>query len=139
MNTIQILGRLGADPEERFTKSGQKVTNLRVATNVYQNGEEQTVWYRVTIWGENPIVKHLKKGSAVVVSGELKKPDIWTDRNGTNQVSLEINAHNVRFAPFGGKNDNQSAPDEQGQPATATVQGQAPASQEPDSDDDLPF
>ena len=52
MNTIHVAGHLGADPEVRFTSSGQKVTTLRVAARVRKGKNEDTIWWRVTLWGE---------------------------------------------------------------------------------------
>lgn len=103
MNLLYIAGYLGADPETRFTPSGQKVTTLRIATNSYQNGQEVTVWWRVTCWGDkfDKILPHLKKGSAVMITGEMKKPEIYTDKEGRPQVSLELTAESIRFSPFG--------------------------------------
>ena len=49
MIIVQIAGRLGRDPETRFTPSGLKVTNLTVATTVRKGGKEETVWWRVTM------------------------------------------------------------------------------------------
>lgn len=103
MIIVQIAGRLGRDPESRFTTSGQKVTTITVATNVRKAGKEETVWWRVTVWGEryDKMMPYLKKGSAVIVVGEMNKPDIWTDKEGRPQVSLEITADILRFSPFG--------------------------------------
>ncbi len=52
MNFMQIAGHLGADPEVRFTSTGKKVTVLRVAAKSRKGGKDQTIWWRVTIWGE---------------------------------------------------------------------------------------
>lgn len=103
MIIVQIAGHLGRDPETRFTASGQKVTNLTVATNVRKAGKDETVWWRVTIWGErfDKMLPHFKKGSAVIVVGEMNKPEIWTDKEGRPQVNLELNAEIIRFSPFG--------------------------------------
>jgi len=102
MIIVQIAGRLGRDPESRFTPSGQKVTTLTVACNVRKAGKEETVWWRVTIWGDrfDKMLPYLKKGSAVIVVGEMGKPDIWTDKEGRPQVSMELTAEIVRFSPF---------------------------------------
>lgn len=103
MNLLYIAGHLGADPETRFTPSGQKVTTLRIATNSYQNGQDVTIWWRVTCWGDkfDKILPHLKKGSAIIVTGEMKKPEIYTDKEGRPQISLELTAESIRFSPFG--------------------------------------
>lgn len=112
MNIIQIAGHLGADPETRFTPSGLKVTNLRVATKIYRNGKEETVWYRVTIWGDrfDKMLTHMKKGSAIIVVGEMNKPEIYTDREGRPQISLEITAEFIRFSPFGKPGGQEGTP-----------------------------
>lgn len=103
MIIVQIAGRLGRDAESRFTPSGQKVTTLTVATNVRKGGKDETVWWRVTIWGDRyeKMMPYLKKGSAVIVVGEMNKPDIWVDKEGRSQVSLELTAEILRFSPFG--------------------------------------
>ena len=113
MNIIEIFGHLGTDPEVRFTTSGLKVTNLRVATNVRKKGKDETVWWRVTIWGDrfDKMITYLKKGSAVIVVGEMDKPEIYTDKEGRPQVSLEMTAEFLRFSPFG----KPDRPQEQGQ------------------------
>lgn len=107
MNFIHIAGNLGADPEVRFTSSGKKVTTLKVASRSRRGkgGEETTIWWRVTIWGEqfDKMVSFLKKGSAVMVYGDVHKPEIFTDREGKPQVSLDITAVHIEFSPFGGK------------------------------------
>lgn len=103
MNFVEIAGHLGADPEERFTPSGKRVVSLRVATKVRQGGKDETIWWRVTIWGDrfDKMLPYLKKGSAVIVIGEMMKPEVYVDKEGKSQVSLTITAEIVRFSPFG--------------------------------------
>jgi single-strand DNA-binding protein len=103
MNFIHIAGHLGADPETRFTPSGKKVTTLRIATKSRKGGNDETIWWRVTIWGDqfDKMLTYLKKGSAVIVFGEMQKPEIFTDREGKPQISLEITASSIQFSPFG--------------------------------------
>lgn len=154
MNLIQIMGHLGADPETRFTPSGQKVTNMRVAVTVRKGGKDETVWYRITIWGDrfDKMMPYFKKGSAIIVIGELGKPEIYNDREGRPQVSLEVTAEFIRFSPFGKPNqENSNRQDLQGQYTTAPAQTQAMApagvasgsnnmySAPSDFDDGLPF
>lgn len=115
MNFVHIAGHLGADPEVRFTSSGQKVTVLRVAANARKSGKDETIWWRVTIWGEqfDKMIPYFKKGSPIVVFGELNKPEIFMDREGKPQISMGITALSLQFSPFG-------KPERQGQ-------GQQPA------------
>ena len=110
MNVIHIAGRLGADAETRVTPSGQKVTTLRMAVNIRKGGKEETMWWRVTIWGDryDKMVPYFKKGAALIVVGEMGKPEIWTDKEGRPQVSLDMTADIVRFSPFGGNGEKGS-------------------------------
>lgn len=112
MNYVTIAGHLGADPEVRFTQSGKKVTTLRVATHARKGANDETIWYRVTIWGDQfeKMIPYLKKGSPIVVMGELQKPEIFTDRDGKPQISLNITASHIQFSPFG-KPDRQENAD----------------------------
>lgn len=155
MNIIEIAGRLGADPETRFTPNNQKVTTLRVAANNYRGGKEETVWWRVTIWGErfDRMMPYLKKGSAVIVIGEMHKPEIWTNREGEPQVSMEMTAEMIKFSPFGksdqgevGQQGNQEASSGFSSPAAnqgfSSYEQPAPAAMQQDAgneDDGLPF
>ena len=103
MNLITIAGHLGGDPEVRFTSSGKKVTTFRVATRTRKGQNDDTIWWRVTVWGEqfDKMIPYFKKGSPIVVSGEFHKPEMFTDREGKTQISLEITAHSIQFSPFG--------------------------------------
>jgi len=97
-----LMGNLGADPESRFTASGQKVTTLRVASNSKKQGKDETTWYRVTIFGDrfDKMLPYLKKGSGVIVSGELTT-ELWTDKDGRQNIQHNVIADSVKFPPFG--------------------------------------
>ncbi len=104
MNQTTIAGHLGADPEVRFTSSGQKVTTLRVAARARRGKDrDETIWWKVTIWGEqfDKMIVHFKKGSPIIVIGEMSKPEIFTDREGRPQISMSMTALNLLFSPFG--------------------------------------
>lgn len=109
MNIIEIFGHLGADPETRFTPNGQKVTNLRIATNAKKGGQEETIWWRVTLWGDtfDRILPHIKKGSSLIVVGELLPARIYNDRNGQPAVAFEVRGEIVRFNPFPRQGGNE--------------------------------
>lgn len=148
MIIIHIAGHLGSDPEVRFTPSGQKVTSFRVATNIKRGDKEKTVWWRVSCWGDrfDKRLAYLKKGSAVIVVGEMGIPDIYTDKSGNQQISLEITAEIISFSPFGkggrssGETPNQVAEAMVGASAEPKPSGvQAGASQISFGGDDIPF
>lgn len=140
MNQTFIAGHLGADPEVRFTSSGQKVTTLRVGAKARK---DETIWWRVTVWGEqfDKMIAYFKKGSSIIVFGELSKPEIFTDRDGKPQVSMNITATNLLFSPFG-RSDAQGAQSQGAELAYAasaeSMSGQSKMDL-PFSDDDMPF
>lgn len=152
MNIIHIAGRLGADPEVRFTSSGQKVTTLRVAAKVRRGKKEETNWWKVTVWGESfdHMISYLKKGSAIIVIGDMNKPEIFTDREGKPQISLSLTAVDLLFSPFGGgkgasgegetssSSNNTSAASELASMVTGSGSGEEKAFSEM-SGDEVPF
>jgi single-strand DNA-binding protein len=151
MNQTTVAGHLGADPEVRFTSSGQKVTTLRVAARVRKGAKDETIWWKVTVWGEqfDKMIPHFKKGSPIIVIGEMNKPEIFTDREGRPQVSMSMTALNLLFSPFGrpdhggeGHPKSESAPNANEQPAFSGAQegpayGQGKAGSF--ADDEVPF
>lgn len=106
MNHAQIAGHLGADAEERFTANGKRVIALRVAARAWHSGKEETIWWKVNIWGDrfDKLIPYLRKGTAVIVFGEMNKPETYVDREGKTQVSLALSAESVRLSPFGKSN-----------------------------------
>src|SRR5512133_847730 len=79
LNRVQLIGRLGKDPESKFTPTGKKVAHFSVAvSNHWKNSEgqrmEYTEWVNVEAWGRLGEVcqEYLKKGSLVYIEGRLK-------------------------------------------------------------------
>jgi single-strand DNA-binding protein len=149
MNQTTIAGHLGADPEVRFTSSGQKVTTLRVAARVRKGSKDETIWWKVSVWGEqfDKMIPHFKKGSPIIIVGEMNKPEIFTDRDGRPQVSMSMTAFNLMFSPFGrpesSGGESTTAPTTQAEPAYSAAtegfsygQGKAGSSF---SEDEVPF
>ena len=103
LNKVMIIGRLGADPELRYTQGGQAVCSLRIATDesyTDRNGNrvESTEWHRVVAFqraAEN-CNQYLNKGSLVYVEGKLATRK-WTDQNGQERYTTEIRADRVQF------------------------------------------
>lgn len=145
MNYLTIAGHLGADPEVRFTSSGKKVTTLRVATHARRGGNDDTIWWRVTIWGEqwDKMISFLKKGSPVVVFGEMQPPQMFQDREGKTQISMEIWASHLQFSPFGKSErepQSHAAPAATEAPVNPYMKAPAPAAPAGQTfDDEVPF
>ncbi len=115
MVIVQLAGFLGADPEVKFTPSGQKLTAFRIATNIKRGEKEVTQWWRITVWGDrfDKFISYLKKGSFVYVIGHLGIPTIYTDKNGNQQISLEVTAEMLNFG-LGGNKSNSKPQQENG-------------------------
>lgn len=144
MNHLTLAGHLGADPEVRFTSSGQKVTTLRVATRTRKGGKDDTIWWRVTVWGEqfDKMIPYLKKGSPIVAFGELDKPEIFTNREGKPQISMSMTAFNLSFSPFGRSSEGSSSSNMSGESKESepSYAGTAEAGKGMSfSDDEVPF
>ncbi|NLX37145.1 MAG: single-stranded DNA-binding protein [Chloroflexi bacterium] len=112
-----IVGRLGRDPEMRYTPQGTPVTSLNVATDrswTDQSGQrqERTTWFRVSVWGRQAesCNQYLAKGRMVLVEGEINEPQVYQRRDGEWAASLDVRAVNVRF--LGGRGDERG--DERG-------------------------
>ena len=107
-----IIGRLGRDPEMRYTPSGTPVTHFSVATDrrwTDRDGQQQerTVWFRVSAWRKLAEVcnQYLHKGSQVMVEGELREPRVYQSRDGEWRASLDLTARAVKF--LGGRGDTE--------------------------------
>jgi single-strand DNA-binding protein len=103
INKVILIGRLGKDPEMRFTPSGRAVTNFTLATNenwTDQNGErqERTEWHRIVTWGKlaENCAKLLSKGKQVYVEGRLQTRS-WDDRDGNKRYTTEIVANTMQM------------------------------------------
>lgn len=137
MNHLIIFGNLGADPEVRFTPAGKKVTTLRVAARARK---DETIWWRVTVWGEqfDKMIAFLKKGSSIIVTGEMMKPEIYTDKNGQPQASLNLTAFDLRFGSTGSSANKQEEVSV-GSLQEGAVQGHVDHGPQTHSHDDIPF
>ena len=156
LNKVMIIGRLGREPELRYTSSGTPVTTLNVATDeswTDKNGarNERTEWHRVTVYdrmAEN-CSTYLGKGSLVFVEGSLTTRK-WQDQQGNDKYTTEIRAQRVQFLDRKGEG---KAPVEEGNPRQfnrdSPRQGRKPAPRDEDmgspfpseaaSMDDVPF
>lgn len=115
LNLVQIIGRLGRDPELRYTSSGQAVCSLNVATDESYtdrdgNKVERAEWHRVSAFGKiaESCANYLAKGSLVYVEGNLTTRK-WQDQNGQERFTTEIKAKSVQFLDR--RNDDQRGGD----------------------------
>lgn len=99
MNSVNIMGNLGKDPELRHTQTGKAVCTFDLAVAGYN----ETTWLAVVSWDKTAelVCKYAQKGSKLGVSGRLQVRE-WVDRDNNKRRSVEIVATSVHFA---GKND----------------------------------
>lgn len=102
MNKQIMIGRLGRDPEVRYTSDGKAVCNLSVATDVGFGANKSTTWFSVTVWGKQAesAGKYLQKGREVYVEGEMRTRE-YQAKDGTTKTAWEVHADRWRFV--GGK------------------------------------
>ena len=107
LNKVQLIGRLGKDPELRYTPAGVAVATMTIATNEsYKDKDgkmiESTDWHRVIAWRKLAEIcgQYLRKGSLVYFEGKLKTRS-YEDRDGVKKYVTEIVADNMQM--LGGK------------------------------------
>ena len=156
VNKVILVGRLGRDPETRYTGGGQAVANFSLATDeTYKDksGERQkrTEWHKIVVWGKQAEIaqQYLKKGSLIFVEGRIQSRE-WQDKEGQKRTSFEIVANNFRM--LGGRADGAAAaagagsghgggqprpndPDAEGGPMLEEPSASGPEI----SDEDIPF
>lgn len=133
VNKVILIGRLGKDPEMRFTQSGRAVTSFTMATSDYwqdQNNErqERTEWHRIVTWAKlaETCAKILSKGKLVYIEGRLQTR-AWDDKDGNKRYTTEIVANTMQIlSPM----DAQESRD---------INDSGSISQEPEGFDDVPF
>ena len=139
INKVILIGRLGSDPEVRYTPSGVAVANFSIATSEEwkdkDSGErrERTEWHRIVAWRRLGEIcgEYLSKGKQVYIEGRLQTRD-WEDRDGNKRYTTEIVASDVQFL---GTRDSSEPARPRGSSST-DIQGMPP--QGP-GDDDIPF
>jgi len=108
VNSVRLIGNLGADPELRYTQNGTPVANFRMATNEFRKGQKYTEWHRIVVWGKTAetCAQHLGKGRLIQVEGRIQTRG-WTDRDGNQRYTTEIVGHSVLFLDRKGQNVGQ--------------------------------
>jgi len=156
VNKVMLVGRLGRDPETRYTSGGQAVANFTLATDeTYKDrsGERQkrTEWHRIVLWGKLAEItqQYLKKGMLVYIEGRIQTRQ-WEDkRDGQKRSTTEIVANTMKM--LSGRGEGAAA----GASAGGGVSGGRTASTDTDfeagpmpeessggpeiSDEDIPF
>lgn len=152
INKVILVGRLGKDPEIRYSQSGEPIASFTLATSEQRkdnNGMrvENTEWHRIVVFKKlaEIVEKYLKKGALVYIEGSIKT-NKWKNKDGVDQYTTEIIGNQMQM--LGGKQDGggDEGPRQQRQPAQTRGNGggravpprSAPVNLD-DLDSDIPY
>ena len=155
VNKVILVGRLGQNPEVRYTPSGAAVANFSVATNenwTDKQGQKQerTEWHRVVVWGKLAELcnQYLSKGRQVYLEGRLQTRE-WEDKTGVKKYTTEVHAQTVQFLggqagagegrPSRGQAQEFNQDDQQFGQAPRGAASAGPADEPSFTEDDIPF
>jgi single-strand DNA-binding protein len=153
VNKVILVGRLGKDPELKYTPSGAPVAKFSLATDESfkdKTGEKQdhTEWHNIVAWNKLAEIcgEYLTKGKLIYIEGTIRSRQ-WQDQAGNKRTSYEIIANQMQM--LGSKGDSERAVgtgginrpvNERHSPATSAPTAEPISSSEPEvSDDDIPF
>ncbi len=145
VNKVILVGRLGADPEIRYTPSGAAVTNFNLATSESWNDksgqkQERTEWHRIVVWAKLAELcnQYLSKGRQCYLEGRLQTRQ-WDDKDGNKRYTTEIVASTVQFL---GSNAQSTTNTDETAADTSTTNQPPPstgATETSFTEDDIPF
>ena len=104
INRIELLGRVGTDPELKYSQNGTAICQLRLATDRRrQNGETEADWHNVVCWGKQAeaVAEYVQKGNRIFVAGSLAQNSYET-QDGQRRHRSEVHAQEVIFLDSNG-------------------------------------
>ena len=114
VNKVILLGRLGQDPELKYTPGGAPVCNFSMATteswtDKQGQKQEKTEWHRIVVWGKLAELcnQYLSKGRQAFIEGRLQTRS-WDDKDGSKRYTTEILANTVQFIGGASANTNNN-------------------------------
>ena len=142
VNKVFLIGRLGADPEVRYTPEGTMVTSFRLATDEQwkdKSGQkvQRTEWHRIVTFGKLAEIcgNFLSKGKLIFVDGRIRTQS-WEDKEGNKRYTTEIVAANMQMLDSKGQGKGQ-------EPAGSAGEDRFPSEPNPGvnviPEDDVPF
>lgn len=150
LNQVQLIGRLGRDPEVRYMPNGEAVCNFSIATSENwkdANGQKQerTEWHNITMYRKLAEIagQYLRKGALVFVQGKIQSRK-YMGKDGIERTAYEIIGSEMKMlGDTSGGAQQQTTPPAQNQTPPPPPQRQAQAKQpvQPvnDVEDDVPF
>lgn len=143
VNKAILIGRLGQDPELRYTAGGKAVCSFSLATSERWTGQdgqkqESTTWHNIVSWGRQAEVmkEYLTKGQQVYIEGRIDNRS-YEDKEGQKKYRSEVVVQNFQF--LGSRGEGGGASGGGGSVSSGASAGMPPESQAGPEDDDLPF
>jgi len=143
LNRCEFIGRLGRDPESRFSPDGMQIVSFSIAVGRKYKDKEETEWVNIVAFGKLAEIcaEYLSKGKQIYVAGRMNTQKYQDKETGQDRYSTRIIADQMQM--LGGRDDEggkREAPSQRSQPA----QRDRPAQQQPaaslaDMDSDIPF
>ena len=138
MNKVNLIGRLGSDPELRYTPAGKAVCEINVAVDDGWGENKKTAWIGVVLWDQKAELagKYVRKGDRIGISGRLSQ-DEWTDKEtGKKQRKTKVICEELTL--LGDKREGQ-APPQQSQHNEAKANAFQPQALQDDDYGQIPF
>lgn len=117
VNKVLLLGRLGQNPEVRYTEGGAAVANFTVATSEKWSDKsgakkESVEWHKIVVWGKLAELcsQYLEKGRQVFLEGKIQTRQ-WQDKDGQTKYTTEIHAQTVQFIDSRGSTQSEESSD----------------------------
>ncbi|MGH9451086.1 MAG: single-stranded DNA-binding protein [Terriglobia bacterium] len=127
INKVFLIGRLGKDPEVKYTNNGAAVAKFSVATDEVfkdRSGEQQkhTEWHNIVAWNKLAEIcgEYLTKGKQVFIEGSIRSRQ-WEDQSGNKRTSYEIIAREMKM--LGSRSDSPQGSGRSLAPAEETASG----------------
>jgi single-strand DNA-binding protein len=140
VNKVMLIGRLGKDPELRYTTNGQPVANFTLATTEVRGSkdtekQEYTEWHRIVAWGRLAEIcgEYLSKGKMVYVEGSLRTRS-WDDKQGNKRWTTEIISQTMQILSPAGEKQTEDVKKDADIPDDFELEDDSFG-----SDDDVPF
>ncbi len=117
MNVLNAIGRVGKDPELRYTPQQKPVLKFSLALGSGYGQNKTTTWLTVSLWGDRAqkLSEMIAKGDRIGVTGEISLREY--EKDGQKRSSLELNASNVTL--LGNKAEPESKPAKTAKPAAS--------------------
>ena len=141
LNRCEFIGRLGKDPEVRYTADSNAICNFSIAVSYKSKDKETTEWVRITAFGKlaGICADYLKKGSQVFVAGRMTTRK-WQNKDGVDQYTTEVVADQMQMLGSRSADDAPPPPPSRPKPDNAyRAIKEGNIVQLEDINDDVPF